>query len=67
MGPFECENAEVAVHGEDELVFGHRGSNAHGNVTHPAEPFDFALPQLRHHLFFNHSGKGAFHTAPLYV
>ena len=55
-----CENPEVAMHREDELVFRHGGCNSHGDcfLTQPAEPLaDFSLPQLRHHFLLNHARK----------
>ena len=52
------EDAQVAVHREDELVLGHGGCDAHrdGLLAHAAEPLaDFALTQLGHHFLLNHA------------
>ena len=54
------EDAQVAVHREDELVLGHGGCDAHrdGLLAHAAEPLaDFALTQLGHHFLLNHAGQ----------
>ena len=55
-----CENAQVSVHGQNELIGVESGCNTHANrfLSHAAEPFgDFSLAQLAHHFLFNHPRK----------
>ena len=61
VGQFDApggEDAEVAVHRQDELVGVQRSGAPHGNgfLTHAAEPFaDSALPKQAEHFLFDES------------